>query len=264
MRRTQVIGVGSARPDGATSVALALAAQLSTDARTLLIDLNPAQPELGALLDLDSQPNLYHLAHAYQLGAIRDEDLEPTIAWRDSLACVPGIAHPDQAEGITGPFVKALVEAASATFERVVLDFGRVRPALPAVEEIDRLLWVIQPSPLGLAAFDRTWRVLDADAVTWADRLAPVLNRADETSIDSVEPYLRMQAGLGALGKLPECRGLWKRLEYSHSLDALLAPLDDEKRYRRAHGLDALAYRRALSELVLAMSATPQAQAVER
>jgi MinD-like ATPase involved in chromosome partitioning or flagellar assembly len=256
--------VGSARPDGATSVALALAAQLSTGARTLLVDLNTAQPELGALLDLDGQRNVSHLAHAFLLGPIRTDELEATVVFSDGLACVAGITHPDQAFWINEAFVGALVEAASGMFDQVVLDVGRVRPGLPGAEQMDRLLWIIQPSPLGLAAFDRAWRVLDADAVGWVNRLAPVLNRADERSIDSIGAYLRMQAGLIPVATIPECRGLWRKLEYSHSLDPLLAPLHDEKWYGRAHGPEALAYRRALATLLEAIPAEPEAQPVER
>jgi MinD superfamily P-loop ATPase len=262
MGRAAVMGVCSARSDGATSVAVALAAHLSITERTLLVDLNTWQPEVAALLDLDAPRNLHHLAHTFQLGAIRVEELEVAIAWRDGLACLAGIAHPDQAAEITPALVRGLVAVASEKFDRVVMDLGRVRPDMP-VDDVDRLLWVMRPAPLGLAAFDRAWRVLDADAVPWAPRVLPVVNRAGAGSIVSMDAYLGAQAGLVPIAELPESRDLWRRLEYTHRLDSLLAPLDDERRFERTHSPELLAFRRAVKALAAAVALHGEAQPVE-
>lgn len=56
------IGVFSARADGATTIAVGMAAVLSARARTLLIDLNLDSPEIAPLLDLDASRNVFHLA----------------------------------------------------------------------------------------------------------------------------------------------------------------------------------------------------------
>jgi len=259
-RRAQVIGVSSARPDGATSVAVALSAQFCAQARTLVVDLNPVQPELGALLDLDGPLNLHHVAHAFQLGCVRSSDLERSLSWRDGVACVAGVAHPDQGAEITTPFVSALLATASEMFEVIVLDLGRLRANLVGADAVDQLIWVVQPSPLGLAAFDRTWRVLDADAVPWMDKLAPVLNRVDEVTMSDTASYLKVQTGLAPIGTLPECRDLWRRIEYTHSLDGLLAPLEDGRRYVQTHGAGALAYRQELARLTANLPAQLEAR----
>jgi len=54
--------VFSARADGATTIAVGMAAVLSARARTLLIDLNLDSPEIAPLLDLDASQNVFHLA----------------------------------------------------------------------------------------------------------------------------------------------------------------------------------------------------------
>jgi len=70
------VGVFSARADGATTIAVGLAACLSAQGRTLLIDLNLDSPEVAPLLDVGSSRTLYHLAYNAQLAPVSAEELE--------------------------------------------------------------------------------------------------------------------------------------------------------------------------------------------
>jgi len=56
------VGVFSARADGATSIAIGLAAVLAARARTLLIDLNLDNPEVATILDLDPEIGIFDLS----------------------------------------------------------------------------------------------------------------------------------------------------------------------------------------------------------
>ena len=126
------IGVFSARADGATTIAVGMAAVLSARARTLLIDLNLDSPEIAPLLDLDASRNVFHLAYNAQLAPVGGDELEEHVSWRDGLAVLPGLLKPDQAERISDHFLTGLMEAAGHRFQHVVIDLGRVRSGFPA------------------------------------------------------------------------------------------------------------------------------------
>src|ERR1700738_3186788 len=114
------LGIFSARADGATTVAVGLAACLSARARTLLVDLNLDCPEVAPLLDVGCSRTVYHLAYNAQLAPVSREALEEHIGWRDRLAVLAGITHPEHAERITDHFLSGLLDAASRSFEFVV------------------------------------------------------------------------------------------------------------------------------------------------
>ena len=61
-----VFGVFSARADGATTVAVGLAAVLASRWRTLLMDLNLENPEVATILDLDPEVGIFDLAYKAQ------------------------------------------------------------------------------------------------------------------------------------------------------------------------------------------------------
>src|ERR1700737_5540009 len=96
-----VFGVTSARPDGATSLALGLAGTYARSGRALLVDLNLQRPEIAPVLDLDERQSLYHLAYAAQLEAVRPSDLEEHVAWHAGLRVVAGLLHEAQRAQIT-------------------------------------------------------------------------------------------------------------------------------------------------------------------
>src|ERR1700682_2178617 len=92
-RAASVVSLVSARPDGATTLAAALAAFWSGTERTLLIDLNLDQPEIAPLLDIGEGKTIYHLAFNAQLAPGGATALEDPLPWHEGMAVAGGIAR---------------------------------------------------------------------------------------------------------------------------------------------------------------------------
>jgi len=151
------VGVFSARADGATSVAIGLAAVLAATARTLLIDLNLENPEVATILDLDPEVGIFDLAYKAQLAPVDRDELEQHCGFRDRIAVVPGITRRDDVHRISAHFISGLLDAASRRFEHVVIDLGRLPSSLAEATGPGRLLWVVTPTPRGTAALERRY-----------------------------------------------------------------------------------------------------------
>ena len=244
----QLITIVSARSDGATSIALALAAVFAVKKRTVLVDLNPDNPEVAAFLDADESKTVYHLAYNAQLAAITDAELHDHLQWRDGFAVLAGITNSRQWEQITPLFIGNLLQVLRTEFEAVVVDAGRLRQALPAALKSDKVLWVVAPRPLGLAAFERVYRAVDD--VTHAElRVEVVLNRVSYSALADVASFIRSEYGLPVVGELPDCTGFWSRAELAHSVRALSTPLLDRQRALRSYGEEVFQMREAVEAL---------------
>ena len=248
----QVISFVSARPDGATTLAVGLAAVLSASSDVLLIDLNLERAEIGALLDLRPTPNLYHLAYQSRLGRPDLRELEQHLQWRDGMAVLAGIARSVERSEVTDLLVDGLVEIASQSFDYVVIDAGRVRCQLPGSLLHGSVLWVVNPRPLGIAALEATYSELSEAA--WLRRVQVVINQGTGGSLSEVGPFLTRAYGLEVAGKIPAAPGYWESAEISHSVRALSAPLGELEQLRRAYGAEALATRQSLSRLAEAVA----------
>ena len=248
------LGIFSARADGATTVAVGLAACLSARARTLLIDLNLDCPEVAPLLDTGCSKTIYHLAYNAQLAPVSPDELEEHLGWRDGLAVLAGITHPEHAERITDHFLSGLLEAASGRFEHVVMDLGRLRVSLANPLTSTTLLWVVQPSPLGMEAMERTFRRIEDRSATWLLATRLVLNRVSEHSLAGAERYLGEEYAFETAASLPDTPDYWRRVELEHSARALSVANPDHPRYLSAHGEQALRARKGI-EVLAAKSA---------
>jgi Flp pilus assembly CpaE family ATPase len=258
-----VVSVVSARPDGATSIAMGLAAVRSRTARVLLIDLCPHGPEVAPLLDVEDSPNVYELSFVARLSPVSASDLEASVQWRDGLGVLAGARpQPGPRGEISDAFVDGLVSAAAATFDLVILDLGRPRAQLPPTLTGGSLLWVVTPSPLGMAALDRAVSDLVQQEATWLPSARVVLNRVGERSWQDVEPFIHMEYGMRVAGTLPLADECWRTLEDRHSLAPFCVPVIDRKRHQRAYGADAWRVRQALEALARAITPERKAQAV--
>lgn len=256
----QLITIVSARSDGATSLALALAAVLAVKKRTVLVDLNPNNPEVAAFLDADESKTVYHLAYNAQLTAVTDAELHEHLQWRDGFAVLPGITDPRQWEQITPLFIGNLLQVARTEFEAVVVDAGRLRHALPALLKSDTVLWLAAPRPLGLAAFEHAYR--SVDDVTHAElRVEVVLNRVSPSALADVARFIRSEYGLPVVGELPDCTDFWSRAELAHSVRALSTPLVDRQRALRSYGDEVFQMREAVEVLVARVAQPAMARA---
>ena len=243
------VGVFSARADGATTIAIGLAAVLSGRARTLLIDLNLDSPEIAPLLDLETSRSVFHLAYNAQLAPVAGEELEEHVSWRDGLAVLPGLIKPDQAEHISDHFLTGLLEAAGERFQHVVLDLGRVRSGFSAPVTAGELCWVVTPTPLGMDALERHFGRLEEAGCSWLKRTRLVLNRVREESLVGADRYAETEYGLATAASIPDAPDYWRRVELQHSPRALSVRDPEHPRYLKAHGENALVERRALEAL---------------
>jgi cellulose biosynthesis protein BcsQ len=248
------VTVFSARPDGATSVSVGLAAVLSQTSRVLLIDLCPHGPEVAPLLDVEDSPNVYELSFLARLSPVSAGELESHVQWRDGLGVLAGIwPTTGQREEITDSFVEGLVSTALSRFDHVIVDLGRPRPTLAPTLTTGALVWVVAPSPLGMAALDHTTAGLKEQRAEWLDSARVVLNRVDDRSWRDVEQLIELEYGMRVVGKLPLADECWRALEKQHSIAPFCVPVPDRKRHQRMYGTDAWKTRQALEQLVQAV-----------
>ena len=268
-REGAVISVISARPDGSTSLALALATSLSEAHQVLLIDLNLERPEVATLLDVDGSPNVFQLAYQSRLGVVRPEDLQAHVQWHDGVGVLAGSwTSPWQREEIGVPFIDGLLETAALGFDHVVLDLGRPSATLPPAVQASTIVWVVTPSPLGLAALDSSMSELDAVGCEWTASAKVVLNRVSDRGWRSAGRFIEREYGMEVAGEVPLAPDFWLAVELSHSLRALRVPIPDRKRFIRAYGTDAWLVRQAIDRLAETLpkprpAASAAARAVE-
>lgn len=260
-RARSLTAVTSARPDGATTVALGLAAVLSATGRTLLIDLNFDQADIAPLLDIGQARTIYNLAFNAQLSPVDAKDLEDHVSWHEGLAVLPGIARRAHRHAIADHFINSLLEQALLQFDHVVVDLGRVRAECPSAIGQGSLLWVVCPGPLGIASVEKSTVDLAEEEAGWLASANAVLNRAGDDSFLGVDSFLEREYGLRVVGQLPNVPEYLKSAELSHSLRALSVPIADDRLQVKRYGAGSLALRRGLE--VLARSLTAGATAKE-
>ncbi len=245
----QLIAIVSARSDGATSLALGLAAVLGARHRTVLVDLNRDNAEIATFLNADESKTVYHLAYNAQLAAITEIELREHLQWQDGFAVLPGITDQRQAGQITQLFIGSLLQVLQKEFEVVLVDGGRLRQSLPSALSADSVLWVVAPRPLGLAAFERAYRAVE-EVTHPTLNVQVVLNRVSPQSLADVATFVRSEYGLPVLGEVPDCPNFWSRAELAHSVRGLSTPIVDRQRALRAYGEEAVPMRAALEGLV--------------
>src|SRR5437588_944026 len=144
-QRGQLIAIVSARSDGATSLALGLAAVLGARHRTVLVDLNRDNAEIATFLNADESKTLYDLAYNAELAAITEIELREHLQWQDGFAVLPGITDQRQAGQITPLFIGNLLQVLRKEFEVVLVDGGRLRQRLPSALSAVSVRRVIAP-----------------------------------------------------------------------------------------------------------------------
>ena len=244
-------GVFSARSDGATTVAVGLAAVLAGRSRTLLIDLNLDNPEVATIFDLDPEVGIYDLAYKAQLAPVDRDELEQHTGYRDRIAVLPGVSRRDDVGRITAHFLTGLLDAAARRYEHVVIDLGRMPGLLAAAAEAMRLLWVVTPTPRGTAALERRYWEAEREGAAWLKRPALVVNRHSERAFIGFERYAAGEYELSTEGIIPDAADYWMRVDLQHSVEALniAETHTTDPRYEKHHGPQALATRRAFEAL---------------
>jgi Flp pilus assembly CpaE family ATPase len=251
----RILALTSARPEGATSLAIGLAALLSGGQKTLLIDLNPTRPEIAPLLNVNDDANVYDFAYRAQLGPVSPSELDALLGWQDGLAVLPGIVHPDQAKVVNSQTTAFLLAAAAALFDHVVVDLGRARSDLPGLTDGTCILWVLAPTRLGLASFDRNLERIRPPGAPWLDGRYAVINQVESRSLPQVPEFLYRQHGIPTAGVVPYEPEFWLDLGQYGALAALRSEVGRESEYTRMFGRPALHILRALNELIQRIAA---------
>ena len=253
----QPITVVSARADGATSLALGLAAVLGARGRTVLVDLNMSSGEVATFLDLEEARTLYHLAYSAQLGPISDDELREHLQWHDGFAVLPGITRLQDRKQVSPHFLATLIQTLEDQFETVLIDGGRLHDSVPSEITQGTVLWVLAPRPLGMGAFDRTFRALDVQITPWLNQAKVVLNRMSAEAFLEVPAFVQAEYGLAVLGEISDGPRFWSRAELEHSLRALTGPTLDGQRFVRAYGEEAVRVRTDLEGLADRLASLP-------
>ncbi len=253
----QPITVASARADGATSLALGLAAVFGERGRTVLVDLNMSSGEVATFLDLAEARTIYHLAYSAQLGPISDDELREHLQWHDGFAILPGITPGQDRKQVSAHFLAVLIQTLQNQFETVLIDGGRLQEHVPSEIMQGTVLWVLAPRPLGMGAFDRTFRALDGQITPWLNRAKVVLNRMSAEAFLEVPAFVRAEYGLAVLGEVSDGPRFWSRAELEHSLRALNGPMLERQRFVRAYGEEALRMRADLEGLADRLASVP-------
>jgi Mrp family chromosome partitioning ATPase len=261
-RAASLTAVVSARPDGATTVAVGLAAVRSAGGRTLLVDLNTDRADIAPLLDLGEARTIYHLAFNAQLNPVSGSDLEDHLLWHEGVAVLAGVSRGAHRRLIVDDFVSGLLDQALERFDHVVLDLGRVRADIPASATQGQVLWVVVPGPLGVAAVETATVDLVEEEAGWLANARFVLNRCRGDSFLGVDRFLEREYGLTVAGQLPDVPSYLRTVEHSHSVRALSAPAGDDRLYSKRYGAEAVAMRRAFEALVDATAVVPTAAEV--
>jgi hypothetical protein len=205
--------------------------------------------DLAAFLDLDESKTVYHLAYNAQLAPVSDEDLRQHLQWHDGFAVLAGITHPQHRKQVQPHFLAGLISALGTQFEAVLIDGGRLHGVLPSELTAGRVVWVLVPRPLGMAAFDRTFRALEDVNTPWLHQAQVILNRVSPRTLAEVTSFIRTEYGLAVLGEVSDCPEFWSQAELTHSLRALSGPMVDRRRFLQAHGEGALRMRADLEVL---------------
>jgi hypothetical protein len=108
---------------------------------------------------------------------------------------------------------------------------------------------VVAPTPLGLAALERSAGQLHALGCRWRDGARIVLNRVTGRSWRGVDRFIEREYGMEVAGRVPLAPDFWQAVEVTHSLRALAVPVPEPERFVRAHGSGAAITRRALGQL---------------
>jgi cellulose biosynthesis protein BcsQ len=255
-RNQSITGLVSARPDGGTSLACALAATLAASHRVLLVDLAD-RPEVPVLLDIEDPSGLNLLMHQLRVGPISPSELEAQVQWHDGFGVLAGSwLAPAQPE-VRGHLVDAILAAAIDRFDHVVVDIGRPRLILPTSLMNGVLVWVVAPGPLGMAAMDTSVNALAALGCPWQPTARVVLNRVTKRTSRGVERLIEHEYEMRVAGRIPDAPRFWQAFEHEHSLRALNVPMPDRRRFERSYGTDALITREAVRALAETLLASP-------
>lgn len=192
-----VLGFGSVRSCGVTTLATALAATWPADRRVLLIELDPAGGTLAGASGWPPEPSLVSLAAAGRRSS------DPDLVWEHCQTLpggnpvLAGPASPEQARTALRMLAGLLGRLGELDAD-VLVDCGRLDPRLPGMavlDSADRMVLAVRP------------RLADLHALAvWGETGSMEGNRARLVTVgDGPYPAAEISDALGmeVLGRLP-------------------------------------------------------------
>jgi MinD superfamily P-loop ATPase len=216
---TIVAVIGPRGAPGCTEAALGHAWNLARRHKTLLIDLDLDAPAVAIRLGLPPRPDITDAADG-----VRTDGEIPAAAVHavGKLSVITG-SHRVGEPVLRPAMVEDVVSAATAGFERVVLDLGTAAPDDPILKRSDEAILVADGSAVGLVRAARL-------AAEWSGPPPSLLlNRVDRTDRNQAVEAARTWTGLEPAAIITERRGI--RL-------AALSAQPPDRRFRRALRVD--------------------------
>lgn len=186
--------VGPRGAPGTTEVALGLAWESSRSGSTLLIDLDVDAPSIAIRLGLPPRPDITDAADQVRAtGTIDPKALQQT----GPVSVVTG-SHRIGEAPLRVAMIEDLVDAATVTFERVIVDLGVCETDHPILKRSDTAVLVADASAVGV--------VRAAHLVTTWSGPPPtlVLNRAAPRSTTDVVAAAKQWTGIEPAAVIPD------------------------------------------------------------
>lgn len=138
--------VGPRGAPGCTEISLAMATELASSEKVLLIDLDLDAPALAVRLGVSPRPDITDAVDEVRETGIL---MAHTVQRVGKLDVLVGSHRMGEAPPRT-QMVEDLIEAAAATFDTVVLDLGCVSPDSHHLKRADRAVLVVDGSAVGI------------------------------------------------------------------------------------------------------------------
>ncbi len=185
--RGQVIAVYSGKGGSGKSLiasTLAQTLQLDSSSSVLLVDLNLQYGGVETFLNIESSRNLYDLTPV--LRELNDNHIRSVtvVEPRSQVEVLASPADVEIAEQITEEHVERLLRAARLYYDYIIVDLPSEMTALTytALEEADKIYYVLNPDVVSLRTLNRVLGLFSAISVDPTGRLEILLNKVNRDS----------------------------------------------------------------------------------
>lgn len=186
--------VGPRGAPGTTEVTLGLAWESSRSGPTLLVDLDIDAPSIAIRLGLPPRPDITDAADRVRAAGLIDPDAVQRIG---PVSVITG-SHRIGEAPLRTAMVEDLIDAATVSFERVIVDLGTCEPDHPILKRSDTAVLVVDASAVGVVRAAQL-------VATWSGPLPTlVLNRAAPRSNGDVITAVKEWTGIEPAVVIPD------------------------------------------------------------
>lgn len=180
---------------------LAQTLQLDSDSGVLLVDLNLQYGGIDTYLNIESERNIYDLTPV--LKELNDNHIRSVtvIEPKSQISVLPSPADIEINEQITEEHIEKLLRTARLYYDFIIVDLPSELNTLSyiALEEADKIFYVLNPDIISLRTMNRVLGSFATIGVDPTNRLEVILNRTNrDTEISSKEVKRRFPYNLVA------------------------------------------------------------------